>query len=300
MSNCEFCQSADSIVTVTTYKHHWHACDVCGNYRRETRPNYPLAPIFDSKIVRALPKGAALSAAFGHKPDGVDYYRYYEGILSAGDPKHWAGEFTTFKGELEEHGVSVSGLDMLDISGEPGFFAKDAGEAGVKATVTAFADNVAAAIQKHLGVPSFKFDFNSDDLSAVSGGALYDIITVRNAISFCEDLPGFVAQAVKRLKPGGRFYILFSPPSRGMALRWMLDDYTYLKLYTPEHIRRLSEAAGMHFEWFGYHGRYHWAKDVHPVLKAARWPYRRQPFFRSASDYQMHQHTASLMFRLPG
>lgn len=299
MSRCEFCDAEGSVVSVKTYKHLWLACDACGNYRRSTRDSYPLAPIFDSKPIRSLPKGAALSAAFGHKPDGVDYYRYYEDILKAGDPKHWADEFQTFHAEMEEHGISLAGKSMLDVSGEPGFFAKSATAANIDVTVTAFADNVAGAITKHLDVPSFKFDFNSDDLTQSASGAKFDIICVRNAISFCEALPDFVTQAKDSLKPGGRLYILFSPPSRGMLLRWMLDDYTYLRLYTPEHIRRVAEAAGLHFDWQDYHGRYHWAKDVHPALKAARIPYQRDPFFRSASDYQMHQHTVSLMFQRP-
>ena len=86
------------------------------------------------------------------------------------------------------------------------------------------------------------------------------------------------------LKEGGLLYISFSPASRAVLLRWMFDDYTYLRQYTEAHITASAEAAGMKPGARFDEGFFHWGHGPHSLHWSLRSLARR--YFNSTSYYK--------------
>jgi SAM-dependent methyltransferase len=214
-------------------------------------------------FMRNIPKIRGIYSLLGKKEQTVDYYRYYAKVIEDGAREKWQHEFEEVEKQLGSLGLSLKNKSILDISGEPGFFGLDALSVCKSVDVTAFADNVAVAIQERLLVPSRVFDFNSHNLAEIYEGRCFDYIFVRYAIGFCEDLSTFVQHCRQLLNKHGFIYISFSPASRAVCARWMFDDYTYLRQYTKKYLREIFEGQGFtqiaEFEL----NPYFWSKDMH-------------------------------------
>ena len=286
----------DCSFEINTYKSRWLQSKKTGNYIRIQKSKYPLQWI-DSGIIRKIPKIRYLAQMLGRKPQGVDYYKYYVDILTGGDRGKWQNEFLRVRRQIESLGLELEGKVILDISGEPGFFAQDAREVCETVDVTAFAEEVALAITDVLSISAKKYDFQSDNLNILYEQAAYDFIFVRYAIGFCENLDSFIHQCQQLLRKGGVVYISFSPASRGVLARWMFDDYTYLRQFTLEYLTKSFVDRG--FQRLGEfdEGSYKWDKNLNLLQKAISSFYT-TAIFADCSPAEFLQHNLAIAFRI--
>jgi 2-polyprenyl-3-methyl-5-hydroxy-6-metoxy-1,4-benzoquinol methylase len=296
---CIVCHTTDSINEIVTYKSVWVQCDRCNCFSRSKRSRYPL------RWLAALVPGwssqlQALKRLLGSKELGVDYYRYYEEFLARRDLGNWSQDYRLFRERMDSAGVSLAGRALLDVSGEPGLFAAEAQRDGATAvTVTAFADNVAAAITRHLGLRAVAYDFNKDRLGSLLDQR-YDFISCRHALGYCEDVSQFFTELRAISAPDACIYIAFSPPSLAVCSRWMFDDYTYLRQYTVEHVLLAAARSGLRCERIFDEGKLSHDHAQHPIQKLLTGVYRHvlcRDLLRG-SRYSTHfQHNVGLLLR---
>jgi len=263
---CAICDKKNSIKEIDTYKSTWLYCESCGCYSRVQKSRYPLeglsTPLFE--IFKHIPKLNGFLASLGRKKQGVDFYRYYSDQLATGQRGPWEGQWNMVTNELRSAGLlqDWTGKKVLEISGEPGFFAQDVMKAGGDILVSAFADDVASAMRERLGLRTFVYDFNKDDIlkciESEGGSDGFDFIFIRFAIGFCEDLPGLMRKMRLLLRPKGVLYISFSPASRVVPLRWMFDDYTYLRQYTEAYVNDSAKLAALSMRFRFDEGFFYW------------------------------------------
>lgn len=84
------------------------------------------------------------------------------------------------------------------------------------------------------------------------GDAALDLVTCRIAPHHFLDLPKFLSETARVLKPGGRFVLVDTtvPDELPEAARWqnaveVLRDPSHVQNYTPSDWRRMTEAAGL-------------------------------------------------------
>lgn len=286
----------DRSIEINTYKSRWLQSKETGNYMRIQKSKYPLQWI-DQEIVRQIPKVGGLARMLGRKPQGVDYYKYYVDVLTSAHRGKWQDQFLRVRRQIESFGLEIESKVILDISGEPGFFAQDAREVCETVDVTAFAEEVALAITDILSISAKKYDFQSDSLTNLYEQSAYDFIFVRYAIGFCENLDNFIHQCQQLLRKEGVVYISFSPASRGVCARWMFDDYTYLRQFTLEYLTKSFVDRG--FQKLGKfdEGSYRWDKNLVFPQKAISSFYTKS-IFTDCSPADFFQHNVAVAFRI--
>lgn len=305
---CAICGKSGSVNLVDTYKSTWYDCSACGCSSRSQKARYPHEGISGAllRVLDAVPKVNGFLKSLARKEQGVDFYRYYSEQLTSPNRGPWAGQSDMVTAELKREGLLDSWKDkhVLEISGEPGYFAYDLAQAGADVLVSAFADDVSRAMTDHLKLKTFTYDFNADDITSKvathGGGAPYDFIFIRFAIGFCVDLPALLLKLAPLLKAGGLLYISFSPASRTIMLRWMFDDYTYLRQYTEDYLNRAAAAAGMPLRARFDEGFFYWDRgpsSLHWSLRPfARKYYDASPYFNKASEDDSVQRRIAVVY----
>lgn len=289
---CAVCGKVGTVSEVDTYKSTWFHCTDCGCYSRAQKMRYPFESVASALLLifGRVPKLNGFLQSLGRKKQGVDFYRYYSEQLASGERGPWAGQSDRVADELRGAGLleDWTGSKVLEISGEPGFFGQDLMRAGADIRVSAFADDVARAMTDHLGIKTFTYDFNGDDISAkvaaTGDSGPFDFIFIRFAIGFCEDVPALMRKLSLLLKPGGMLYVSFSPASRAVLLRWMFDDYTYLRQYTESYLNEAAAAAGMQARARFDEGDFNWDRGPHSLHWSLR-PFARR-YFDATSYYR--------------
>lgn len=239
-AGCQVCGSPELSV-LRTYKHDWIACTDCGNLTRTLRPRYPASTLVPERLGRAVLPGR-LAAFFYPVPQVREapdqFYAYYQdsAALEPGATKYRT-ETRDLLTELAASGIHLAGRRVLDISGGPGFLARDLSSLASRVVVTEFSPAAVAGMVRHLGVNAVKFDYNADDLAEVAPGP-HDVVLVRYSINFCFDLPRFARSLRRVVAPGGTVYVSFIAPTLGFLLRWQHDEYTVNRLYTTETMAR--------------------------------------------------------------
>ena len=270
---CAICRKSGLVSEIDTYKSTWFLCGGCGCYSRAQKKGYPFERAASILLVPfgRVPKLNGFLQSLGRKKQGVDFYRYYSEQLASGERGPWAGQSDMVTAELRGAGLLQDWTDqkVLEISGEPGFFAQDLMQSGADVMVSAFADDVSRAMSERLGIKTFTYDFNADDIirkvEATGNVEAFDYIFVRFAIGFCEDVPGLMRKLCSLLKPGCLVYVSFSPASRAVLLRWMFDDYTYLRQYTEVYLNGAANAASMKMRARFDEGFFHWDRGAHSL-----------------------------------
>lgn len=284
-----------------TYKSTWQLDEATGCYVRAQKSRYPLE-ILDPESVKNLPKLSSLANMLGKKKQGVDAYSYYADLLASPSDLaniaggKWSGEFLKVREQCAQAGFEFASKSILDISGEPGVFAKDATPICKSVSVTAFEESVSRAIVKKLGLNSKTYDLNNDHLSRVFQGELFDAVFIRYAIGFAEDLNSVSEQVMEVLSPGGIVYVSFSPASRAVMARWMFDDYTYLRQYPSDFLVDTFQDQG--FSEIGRfdEGRYYWREDLHWAQVAFSLPYLPSLFW-GAPKSDRYQDNVAIIFK---
>ena len=285
-----------NFVTFNTYKNLWIKRNDTGCYERYQKKSYPLEWM-DLKILRSIPKVRGVMSLLGRKPQEVDFYRYYSDVLLKKNRGKWVNEFENAQNRLQHLGISLKGKSILDISGEPGFFAYDATLVCGSVDVTAFADTVTSSMKTHLNISVETYDFNKDNLAELFKNKKYDFIFIRWAIGFCKDLQGFIAQCRELLVDNGIIYISYSPASRAVCARWMFDDYTYLRQYTKKYLNDEFLNRGFTLVSEYDEGSYFWNKDLYCIQKIIAKFYTKK-IFHEADPSELYQHNATVIFRL--
>ncbi len=277
-----------------SYKSIWHE-DEAGNYRRRQKQTYPLE-FLCPEFFKNIPKLKALYRFIGKKEQGVDYYKYYVDVIKSGiNKQNWEKEHVLVEKELQEF-TSLENKRIQDVSGEPGFFAQDLKKKGNEVIVTAFAEEVSQAIISELGLSTITYDFNCHELSKIIEGK-FDIVFIRYAIGFCENLSSFVKDLKGIVSKEGIVYISFSPASRAVMARWMFDDYTYLRQYTRETMIKAFEENGFELTKEIDRGSYFWNKGLGLFQKLLSMPYLKN-IFESADSREYYQHNVVMVFKL--
>lgn len=282
-------------IEINTYKSIWFQNIDTGNYKRKQKDKY----VFEGLILKTLlkiPKIRAFFILLGRKPQGVDFYKSYTKMIENGEYEEYASGFNNVESQLKSLGYNLDDSKILDISGEPGFFAKDAMSLCKSVEVTAFAEEVSKSMADVLGLNSKKYDFQTDDLTKMYNKGVYDFIFIRYAIGFCVDLKSFIDQCHKLLSNGGIIYVSFSPASRGVCARWMFDDYTYLRQYTTENLIKSFITYG--FEKIGDfdEGSNKWDKNIHPFQKLYSKLYTKE-IFADCDSGEFFQHNTAILFK---
>lgn len=305
---CATCGKTGSVSEIDTYKSTWFHCEGCGCYSRVQKPHYPLEGLASALLLlfRHVPKINGFLQSLGRKKQGVDFYRYYSDQLASGERGPWAGQSDMVTAELRGAGLlqDWAGRKVLEVSGEPGFFAHDLMDAGADIMVSAFADDVARAMSERLGVRTFTFDFNADDIvprvEAVGNRGPFDFIFVRYSIAFCLDVPALMQKLGGLLKPEGQLYVSFNPASRAVLLRWMFDDYTYLRQYTEQSLNEAAAAAGLRQRARFDEGYFHWDRgpfSMHWSLRPfARRYFNADHFFRGGNEHDAVQRRVAMVY----
>ena len=265
---------------INSYKSIWEYDPTTRCYARKQKLKYPLQ-FFDNRFTRKIPYMKSLAALLGKKPQGVDYYRFYESFIKRRDQGKWINEYQELKKVLK----SVYGIDLcdpkriLDISGEPGFFARDAQSQGHEVSVTAYADNVALAMKQYLNLESKTYNYNSDSLQDIyQGEPGFDYIFIRYSIGFCLDIQTLFSHLRKLLNENGMLIVTYTDASRSIIARWMFEDYTYLKQYDTNFLINVLENE--RYTNIGTTNLFtnKWDDSMHPVQKLLSKLYTRSIF----------------------
>lgn len=306
---CLICGESGKVSEIDSYKSTWLHCASCNGYSRKQKTRYALEAVATALLLlfRHVPKLNGFLQSLGRKKQGVDFYRYYSDQLASGERGPWAGQSAMITAELRGAGLLQNwvGCRVLEISGEPGFFAQDLVKAGAEVVVSAFAEDVARAMSERLGLKTFTYDFNADDIASkvevVGQRGPFDFIFIRFAIGFCEDVTTLMQELSSMLTPVGMLYLSFSPASRAVLLRWMFDDYTYLRQYTEDfldgaaataNLRRCARFDEGHFHWD--HGPYslHWS-----LRPFAHYYFRANPFYLGGDANDKVQRRVAIVYR---
>jgi hypothetical protein len=243
---CPVC-GGTSFGQIDSYKHTWLLCRRCGNATRRRKEAYLIPRILPNIV------GDRLSARVRNKFYPIDevredesrFYEYYSEVLdkSLKDDSKWHEQSSVVSRQLGGDGFSWGGKRVLDVSGEPGFFAKEVEEAEGSVVITGYSPVVAEAMRKYLGLEAVKFDYNVDDIGEVVDGN-FDVVLIRYSINFCNDLRGFARELRDRVHEGSKVLVSFTTPTLGCCLRWQHDEYTYNVLYRPDTMRDVFGEQG--------------------------------------------------------
>ena len=249
---CTFCRG-NTITRVNTYKSYWYSCNDCGNVLRETKdtyfferliPRWVWGKIPPKQLSLVRPKSLRELIVYAlyknREMTGQDMYDYYlDPDLGQTDAKttKWAPETDDILRELKEFGVDLTGKTVLEISGGPGFVAKNLESKVKKYIVTEFNATSAERMHSVLGLNAYKFDFNSDNIADMVTDKI-DVVLLRHCVNFCLDINKFLRELKPLLNNGAVIYVSTALPTLGNYCRWSLDDYTFLVLQNPETIAK--------------------------------------------------------------
>jgi SAM-dependent methyltransferase len=268
-----------------TYKHDWIACADCGTLTRSLKRRYLASVLLPERAARAILPGKVVNQFYPMQAvrEGADaFYSYYQDTAASSPERtKYRTETADLLAELKAVGIDLAGKSVLDVSGGPGFLARDLGAIASKVVVTEYSPEAVAGMIRHLGVTAVTFDYNSQDLGDAVGGP-YDIVLARYSINFCLDLPRF-ARALRRvLVPGGRAYISFVAPTLGFLLRWQHDEYTVNRLYTSETMARSFVQEGFTLETRYRHPGYGFMENRGLAKNAMFLPFAALSWLRNA------------------
>lgn len=290
----------DYVEKMETYKHIWYRSKISGNWKRETKSKYHLEKLANLFSLIGFKKLSFL----GKKPTFDKFYEYYVDVIkkyvSKKEYGKGFGEFETVRYRLLINGVDIKNKRILDISGEPGFFAKDLISNGAKEVyVTAYSKKVAETISNLLNVNSFAYDFNKDKLSELIGGK-FDIIFLRWCVGFVENMFHLLEEMKKLINDNGVVYISYSPPSNAIMTRWMFDDYTYLRLYDKSFLKSIFRLYGFSLIEEFNEGSYKWYKNLKFPIRILSYIYGGLKYLKDIPENEKEQHNITFIFQYSG
>jgi ubiquinone/menaquinone biosynthesis C-methylase UbiE len=231
------------------------------------------------------------------------YYDLYKSVAATGsaDGTKWAHETEALLAQLARHDVRVAGQEVLDISGGPGFLARDLSSTVKRVVVTEYSDESVEGMRAALGLDVRKYDFNNDELHARVDGT-FDVVLIRYSINFCQNLGAFGRELRRVMRPGGFVWVSFVLPTLGCCLRWMHDEYTYHALYSPETLHAAFAEADFTLVARETEPRYRYTAGRGFGVNALSVPYLLSATLRPTGSYnrELIQKNLALLFRADG
>lgn len=236
METCLACQSINHI-KINTYKREWIVCEDCGSGTPIQKKVYPLA---------FLPKKALKSGQVTEE----SIYDYFT------QPEHFAVEQEEARNfiatYLNTNLIDVKNKKILDVSGGSGEFINfvrtyAGGETSV--VLTEINKKALAYANDTLKIEALELNFNTQKLSEITSKK-FDLVFLRACVMFCADLEGFAKQIHTALEVGGKVFVQYCVyPTLGTFLRVQFDEFSYVVLRNPEHIKKIFERSGFALEY---------------------------------------------------
>lgn len=213
-------------------------------------------------------------------------------FFRAPDPAAAALESAQVAGWLEQHAVAVRGR-VLDVGGGPGAaLASLAQRPEVEEVLLLEYSTHAREQAEAVGVPARPFDFQRTRLAEAAPGP-WDLVMVRYAAAWCQDLPRFAAELRAQAAPGAVVLLTWVLPSRGAFAISQFEREAPERLYTEPYVDACFTAAG----WSPLVSFEPAPPMLHPRL-SWRWLAGLPVLFRPGPSRGMRQHHAGRIFGL--
>lgn len=243
---CPVCGSR-KVRAAHTYKHSWLWCSDCGSASRGPNHTYLFERLpgpLQKLLVKLLPRLRHLMPDPDVTRDGSRLYDHMaeHGYINEGELSR---EYFSFKRWMEEKlNLSIQGSRVLDISGGNGYMIRQFQRNGAECVLTEYNRRAVEYARDVFGLEAYVYDFNQHQISEVVPGK-FDLVLLRAALMYCLDVPAFLASLRPSLNPGARVVIFESAaPTLGAMLRFQLNDYMFLRMYSPRAVVRLFEESG--------------------------------------------------------
>ncbi|PCH56238.1 MAG: hypothetical protein COC15_03475 [Legionellales bacterium] len=221
MKYCKNCKG-NKFNIIDTYKHSWKSCVYCSWLYCIPKDKYfcsALIKILYCTLVK-IPKIRALVSWMRPMLQGENLENY-DYTYKQDDTSD--NSYKIFRDFLRDNKVTLQG-SLLDISGEPGFFARDAKQDFADVQLTTYQEATARHIERAYGIKAISYDYTKQLLSKICNSE-FDIVTARYIMNYTDDIKKVIDEMVKVTKPGGYIYISVILPSHGSAVRWSLAEY---------------------------------------------------------------------------
>jgi SAM-dependent methyltransferase len=145
---------------------------------------------------------------------------------------------------FNKYNITIEGKRILDISGGNGQVALQLKDNGASVVLTEVNECAIKYAKQELNIDAFFYDFQKNDIIKTVTGK-FDIVMLRAAIMFCEDIDNFFNKINSILKPNGLMILQYCVvPTLGTFLRTQFDDYNYRILYQPDYIIDVGKTNG--------------------------------------------------------
>jgi 2-polyprenyl-3-methyl-5-hydroxy-6-metoxy-1,4-benzoquinol methylase len=255
---CQICDSKN-IIKINTYKHYVCACNDCNNISHIKKTKYLLEYILPRSLFRRLLPEKAFLRIF--RDDGSfvpsEFYDVYADECVDLNERR-ISELSQVVDQLALAKIDPSGMEVLDVSGGPGYVGHMMKESYncKRVVVTEYSETSAKTMEKNLDIETVKFDYTSDNLVNLVEGK-FDLIMVRSSIIFCPNLDEFIFSLREKLSDNGFIMIETIVPSLGEIYWWQQLEYKFPFIYSQETIEKLFYKNGFSFlEGFRDYGNY--------------------------------------------
>lgn len=148
------------------------------------------------------------------------------------------------------------GLTLLDIGCGGGLVAEPLARMGFSVSGIDLAEENIAVAQAHAAEAGLSIDYASSPIEDVPGSPGFDAITLLEVVEHVPDVAAFVAEAARRLRPGGALIastINRTPKAYALAiigaeylLRWLpKGTHDFEKFVTPDELAGALRQAGL-------------------------------------------------------
>ncbi len=235
---CPICNSKH-LTKVNSYKHFCYVCNDCNNvFHIKKEARYFLEWLLPRSIFKRLLPPKAFLRLFHDKGDisAADFYDVYATeCRNLSEVRQ--SEVDQLLDQLSLAGITLHGKSVLDISGGPGFVAKQLKGTCARFVVTEFSEKATRAMKDVLGIETVKFDYTSDKLQSLFADK-FDLVLLRSSIIFCPKLDEFVASLRAILNRGGHVLVETIMPTLGDVLWWQQMEYKFPIIYSQETIEK--------------------------------------------------------------
>lgn len=148
------------------------------------------------------------------------------------------------------------GLNLLDIGCGAGLVAEPMARLGFTVSAIDLAEENIAAAKAHAALEGLAIDYRATPIESLPETPTFDAITLLEVVEHVPDVTAFVAEAAKRLKPGGM--LIASTLNRTLkayalaifgaeyVLRWLpVGTHDWNKFVTPDELDRAFTEAGL-------------------------------------------------------